>query len=67
MRRVLLLLVAFAACGDNIKKEAPADGGIDGSDAAPGRLTGCLDRPGQLATAPSGQLPCDLVPPGLTL
>ena len=69
MRRLILLLAALAACGDNIKPSTVEDAGIDSAvDAAPpGRLTGCLDRPGQLPTAPSGQLPCDLVPPGLTL
>jgi hypothetical protein len=68
MRRLILLLAVVAACGDNIKG-SPDDAGIDSTvDATPpGRLTGCLDRPEQLPAAPGGQLPCDLVPPGLTL
>ena len=29
-----------------------------------GGLAPCLDRPGELERAPSGRLPCDLLPPG---
>jgi hypothetical protein len=66
MRRIILLLAALAACGDNIKPST-RDGGLDGAvDAPSGRLTGCLDLPDQLPAAPTGQLPCDLIPPGLT-
>lgn len=61
MRRLMLCAV-LAACGDNGR---PALGGDAGVDAAPVRLTGCLDTPA-LPAAPGGQLPCDLVPPGLT-
>ncbi len=68
MRRILFLLAALAACGDNLKPSTPDDAGIDAAvDAPSGRLTGCIDRPNQLPVAPSGQLPCDLIPPGLAL
>jgi hypothetical protein len=67
MRRLILLLAVVTACGDNIKGSTPEDAGIDTVDTPPGRLTGCLDRPEQLPAAPGGQLPCDLVPPGLAL
>lgn len=69
MRRFILALAVLSACGDNLKPSTPEDAGTDSPspDAGPSRLTGCLDRPGQLPTAPNGQLPCDLVPPGLTL
>jgi hypothetical protein len=43
--------------------------GVDSSsrsDAGLTPLVGCLDRPG-LARPPSGGLPCELVPPGLSL
>lgn len=70
---------AVFACGDDTSKARP-DGGpptptttattpptgtpIDaGPDA---RRSGCLDRPTQLAR-PDGRLPCELIPPGLTL
>lgn len=35
--------------------------------AAPLARTGCLDRPGALPAAPTGPLPCELLPPGLSL
>ncbi|MEY4510478.1 MAG: hypothetical protein RLZZ450_2600 [Pseudomonadota bacterium] len=35
--------------------------------AAPLARTSCLDRPGALPAAPTGPLPCELLPPGLTL
>lgn len=38
-------------------------------DAASGNGTvgGCLERPGELPRPPTGSLPCDLLPPGLSL
>jgi hypothetical protein len=47
------------ACGDNaaVPKD---DAGID----APAVIGACLDRPTEMARAPSGQLPCELLPPG---
>ena len=60
MKRGLLLAacaLALAACP---KGPDPVDGG---SDAGP--VSGpCVDRPGELAKAPNGQLPCELLPPG---
>lgn len=55
---VLVLLVAFACSG------AHSDGGSPGAEPAPSQ---CLERPGQLPRAPDGRLPCELIPPGLTL
>jgi hypothetical protein len=66
MRRALLFCaLALAGCGDNLPP-LPADD----HDAAPeppdagGALAPCLDRPSDLARPPTGQLPCDLLPPG---
>ena len=70
MRRFLLCVLLVAACGDNGKPGLHEDAGP--ADAAPdsgggsGRVLGCLDRP-DVAPAPAGQLPCDLVPPGVQL
>jgi hypothetical protein len=67
MTRVILLLAALAACGDNLKAPARDDAGVDAApDGGAGRLTGCLDQPG-VPRAPEGSLPCELVPPGLQL
>jgi hypothetical protein len=63
--RWLILFALLAACGDNGKGH-PQDAGVDTTTPdAPGRLTGCLDTPVG-PSAPNGQLPCDLIPPGLT-
>lgn len=64
-----------AACGDNHSapidapdEEDAAPPDIDaGVDAAPTTLGACLDRPTDLARPPTGQLPCELVPPGLVI
>ena len=65
--RGLVIVVALlaAACGDNLKQHQHGDdAGIDATSP----LTGCLDEPGmEVPLAPNGQLPCDLIPPGLTL
>jgi hypothetical protein len=58
--RALVLLLALAACGDNKKASATGDAGID---AGPTVLAPCLDRPDELPR-PTGQLPCELLPPG---
>lgn len=56
-------LLGLAACGDN--QEAPKD--APPADAAdPGALAPCLDRPTDLPRPPTGQLPCELLPPGFT-
>lgn len=74
---------ALAGCGDDARPASPRDGApaadaalvdagpdaspVDaGPDAGPARLTGCLDQAGP-PRAPAGQLPCELVPPGVTL
>lgn len=60
---LVLGLLGLAACGDN--QEAPKDAPpADASD--PGALAPCLDRPTDLARPPTGQLPCELLPPGFT-
>lgn len=70
MRRLLLCLLVAAACGDNggvrLRDDAGTGGPGDAGSTAPDRVTGCLDSPG-VAIAPTGQLPCDLVPPGVQL
>jgi hypothetical protein len=59
--RWIIICTLLAACGDNGKAK-PADAGID----TPTHLKGCLDTP-SVPMAPTGQLPCDLIPPGLEL
>jgi hypothetical protein len=68
-----------AACGGGGKAKPDGGGGAGGSFAgtggsfggaggsAGGGLAGCLDTPGALDRPPSGQLPCELIPPGLRL
>ena len=51
----LFVSLLAASCKDDPPPE-PNPGG-DG-------LAACLDQPGTLATAPAGQLPCELLPPG---
>lgn len=70
MRHLLVIaacVAALGACGDNGAKvhddagvsiDAPmTDAAADAGD------TFCLDRPNELARAPTGGLPCDLRPP----
>jgi hypothetical protein len=74
MRASLLgvVLLALAACGDNVKPSpAEGDAAPDGDAAAPETdaglpegLRNCLDTPTMLPPPPGDQLPCDLVPPG---
>jgi hypothetical protein len=62
---VSLLTTLAAACGDNGKAAKPHDAGVDASvDAAPQALGPCVDRPTDLARPPTGQLPCEFLPPG---
>jgi hypothetical protein len=76
---VAVAALALAACGDDDAAARPPDGGTvvpqppvqppadAGSDAAPAARTSCLDAPG-LARPPSeDRLPCELIPPGLSL
>lgn len=74
-----LALVAVYACGDDTALD-PADGGVsadgstvppdatvDANETGPARRTSCLDRPGLPRPPVDGRLPCDLIPPGVTL
>jgi hypothetical protein len=61
--RWIIVCALLAACGDD-NKSMSHDAGIDAAE--PGKLTGCLDTP-SVPLAPNGQLPCDLIPPGLEL
>lgn len=70
----LVALLAVGACGDNLhpaQKDAGPGSDAPVADAAidsPPQATGhCLDRPGALPAelhAPSGALPCEMLPPG---
>jgi hypothetical protein len=62
MRRIILCALVAAACGDDGRPAMREDAGTP--DAPPQGLIGCLDT-AELPMAPNGQLPCDLVPPGL--
>ena len=53
---VLLAPLLTAACSDDPKPPAP-DGGT---------LTACIDLPAQSMSPPTGQLPCELLPPGFS-
>ena len=67
-RLLFIAAVMAAACGDNKAAPDPApgdDAGID-APAGPSARTACLDRPTELSTAPTGALPCELLPPGFT-
>lgn len=62
--RFATLLLLVVACGDNLKPMTTGDAGVD---AVVQPLAPCLDRPTDLATPPTGALPCELLPPGLEL
>lgn len=65
--RILLLCLALTACGDNIEPPVHPDAAVpDASPDAPpaNAVVPCLDRPQHTASAPSGQLPCELLSPG---
>ncbi|MEO7735800.1 MAG: hypothetical protein ABIY55_32900 [Kofleriaceae bacterium] len=65
---VLCLAVLATACGDNraapIRDAAPDIDAPVPPDAAPIVRAACLERPTDLALAPTGELPCELLPPG---
>jgi hypothetical protein len=63
LRRAALLL-ALAALALSCGRSKPVGGPEIGT---PGVLRACLETPTDLPRAPSGALPCDLLPPGLTL
>jgi len=63
-----ILAVGLLGCGDNHVRP-PADAFPEEPDGAPSdagieALGPCLDRPTDLPRPPTGQLPCDLLPPG---
>lgn len=66
MRSLVLLVLLAAACGDNVSSSTPGDAGGDATtpDAPGPSLAPCLDRPTDLSRPPTGQLPCELLPPG---
>jgi hypothetical protein len=51
----LLLPLVAASCKDDPPPDDPQP---------PPEVTACLEQPGELATPPAGQLPCELLPPG---
>ncbi len=79
----LLACTFVLACTDDDTSFTPQDGGVDASLAdAPvvpadastdgatidsGRQKGCVERPTDLARPPTVRLPCELIPPGLSL
>jgi hypothetical protein len=78
---VLAAGVALVCCGDD-DDGAAADGGtpptLDGALTSDGaqpdvlvpdgaRLSSCVERPTDIPRPPTGRLPCELIPPGLTL
>jgi hypothetical protein len=73
MKRIILAFLAgavVAACGDNLstpRDAMPDDAAtpIDAPvDASPPAVGPCLDRPTDLPRPSTGQLPCELLPPG---
>ena len=63
---VAISIGAMTACGDN-KSGAQGDARTSDAqriDAAISQGAPCLDRPTDLLRPPSGQLPCELLPPG---
>ena len=59
------MLALVAGCKDFHAADIPGDAAVVTPDA-PGQMTlaPCLDRPTDLARPPTGQLSCDLLPPG---
>ena len=74
---LLGLLCVVPACSSDakIKTGTGGSGGLGGGGGAAagaggsagGGVVGCLDQPGTLDRPPNGQLPCELIPPGLKL
>jgi hypothetical protein len=73
---LLAALLVVGACGGGVNGRpdggpggngGSAIGGNVGHGGSTGGVGACLDRPGELARPPTGQLPCDLIPPGLRL
>ncbi|HKO50369.1 MAG TPA: hypothetical protein VJV79_21750 [Polyangiaceae bacterium] len=61
MKRATIALLALAlslGCSSTpSSSQPPAETG----------LSACLEQPGELPRVPDGHLPCDLIPPGLSL
>ena len=51
-----LLALGIAACSSDNSGSNPSSA-----------LGACLERPNELPRPPSGKLPCELIPPGLSL
>jgi hypothetical protein len=69
---LLGLLCATPACSSDANRKPDGSGvgglgGGGGSGGGAGGLAACLDQPGALDRPPNGQLPCELIPPGLKL
>jgi hypothetical protein len=43
------------------------DASTDGGATDSGRQKGCVERPTDIDRGPTGRLPCNLIPPGLSL
>jgi hypothetical protein len=59
-----------AATMDGGAADRTIDAALDANTSEGGTssgLTACLERPDELPRPPLGQLPCELIPPGLTL
>lgn len=64
--RWLWLVVPLMAASCKNDPAPPSQGG-DGHPPGEGiGLSACLDQPTTLVTPPSGQLPCELLPPGFS-
>lgn len=57
----LLALLAVASCKDEPQPPGEQPPGQTGD-----KLTPCVEQPTALARPPSGQLPCELLPPGFS-
>lgn len=59
--RVLVVLAAAAVAAACSSDSGSAPTAQDDAESA------CLERPGELQRPPAGKLPCELIPPGLSL
>ena len=57
MGKVLIALVLVACASEDPHESSPKSE----------MLSGCLDTPGTLDYPPVGRLPCELIPPGVSL
>jgi len=61
MTRFLVLAGLLLVCG------CPGAPPTGGATADAGAFAACLERPSELPRPPTGGLPCELIPPSLTL